>query len=1181
MRRPATDPGRELLARDPDIRRHVRRSTIAAGPLALLVAAQGYGLAAMVVALAQQGRFDARAAAAFVAAAVARGALNWWLERAGRRAAAAAIGRLRQELITDAAHLSAARPGALRPGEVAADVVGQLPAIESYVGRFLAGGPIAGVTTVVVLIAVFLTDPLSALLLAPTVPLLGVFMWLVGSEAGRVAEQRLASLQQLGAHLLDVLRGLIDLRAQGRAGFQRSQVRAAARIYREQTMGTLRAAFLSGLILELIAMLGTALVAVFGGVRLAEGGAELAAILPALVLAPELYAPIRRLGAGYHDAADARAALTRLAAVAEAAEAAPLAGTRGGTPAPHALDAPLRLVDVTVAGGDERPNRLSHVTAELLPGTTTALVGPSGAGKSTLAHLVLGLLPPTEGQVRAGDTDLQTVDLAGWHARAAWVPQDPVLLPGTLRDNTRLAAPEADDRAVRSALAAAGLTGLVADLPAGLETRLGEGGARLSSGELRRLALARAILAGAELLVLDEPTAQLDALTAEGLLRTLAELRRGRVTLLITHDPALAATADQVIELAGGRVTQIEQRAGFTASAGAEIKPTGAALTGVDADDVGEQQAADIAAPSTAAAASGPVRLSLRTALRLVSPSRGEAVWKQVAGAIALGMLSAVAAVAVLALSGGLIVQAATQPPVLALTAVIVMVRMFSIMRAVTRYGERLQSHDAALKILESVRVRVFEHVSRHVPGRWSDRSAAALDGAVGDVDRAADLLIRVVVPGAAAVAAVTVASLVAAIFSLPAALLIAGGALVLGLVASRLAHRAGAALADAEPARAELAREVVTALDAGPELLLSGRTADQRRRVAEQSVVLERAAAVHGTRGAALGAVLAAGSAGLAAAMAALLAPSVAAGDLFGGYSGPLAAGLVLGAMAAAERLEGLTEAGLALPGATAAVARLAPALLDIADRDDEAVPAPRQRREWLGGRAVLVAEHVAVDRGERPVLRDVSVAVEPGEVVSIVGESGAGKSTLLLVLAGLLPASRGVARLGPRELRAMDDVERSGRIVLVPSAPHLFGGTLAANLRLAAPEATDAELQRALLGAGLGAWYSALPQGLDTMLGEGGATASGGQRQRIGLARAILSPAPIVLLDEPASHLPEADAIAALQAVLRARPGRTAVLVSHRAAERRLATREVVLDRGLVGLSACERTRAKLSSR
>ncbi|MEH3053958.1 MAG: thiol reductant ABC exporter subunit CydD [Patulibacter minatonensis] len=1163
MRRPATDPGRALLARDPGIRRHVRRSTIAAGPLALLVAAQGYGLAAMVVALAQQGRFDRSAAAVFVVAAGLRGALNWWLERAGRRAAGDAISRLRQELVGDAARLATSTPGALRPGEVAADAITQLPAIERYVGRFLAGGPIAGVTTVVVFVAVLLTDPLSALLLAPTVPLLGVFMWLVGAESGRIADRRLASLQQLGAHLLDVLRGLVDLRAHGRAGFQRSQVRVAARAYRLETMATLRTAFMSGLVLELIAMLGTALVAVFGGVRLAQGGADLAAILPALVLAPELYAPIRRLGAGYHDAADARAALTRLAAVAEAAADAPVAGRAGGPAAPHASAGSIVLRGVTLSGGDDRADRLADVSAELRPGTTTALVGPSGAGKSSLAHLVLGLAAPTAGHVcAAGGIDLQTIDLTDWHAGAAWVPQDPVLLPATLRDNARLAAPGADDAAVRGALADAGLSTLLAELPDGLDTPLGEGGARLSSGELRRLALARALLAGAELLVLDEPTAQLDALTAGALLTTLARVRRDRTTLLITHDDAVAEMADQVLHLDGGRIVRTEQRGRGSGLAGR------AASAGLR----GEASSAPAASPVAPEPLTQPVRMSLRTALRLIAPARGERVWRDVRRAIGLGLLSAVAAIAVLSLSGGLIVEAATQPPVLALTAVIVLVRMFSIMRALGRYGERLLSHDAALTILESVRVRVFDHVSRHVPGRGSDRSTAALDGAVGDVDRAADLLIRVVVPGAAAVASISAATLVAAVVSPEAALAIASGCAIVGALAGHVALTAGRALADAEPARAELAREVVTALDAGPELLLSGRTADQQARIAARSAQLEGAAAAHGTRGAAVGAIVGIGTAVVSAAVAALLAPAVADGSL-GQYAGRLQAALVLGALAATERLEGITEAGLALPGATAAVARLAPALLEVEPRDADATTRAA-RLAFAGPTPALIAEHVVVERGGRAVLRDVSMVAEPGEVVSVVGESGAGKSTLLLVLAGLLPCG-GSARIGMRELTALDDEARSERVLLVPSAPHLFGGSLAANLRLAAPAATDGELDRALRAVGLGPWVDALPEGLATQLGEGGATASGGQRQRIGLARAVLSPAPLVLLDEPASHLPEADATAALRAVLRARPGRGAVLVSHRAAERRLATREVLLERGHIAAPAASRGR------
>ncbi len=705
MRRDATDPGRALLARDPDIRRHVRRSTIAAAPLALLVAAQAFGLAAMVVALAQEGRFDSRAAATFVVAAAARGALAWWLERAGRRAAAVAIGRLRAQVVADAALLSAASPGALRPGEVVADAVTQLPAIEQYVGRFLAGGPIAGATTLVVLIAVASTDLLSGALLAPTVPLLGLFMWLVGVEAGAVAERRLQSMQLLGAHLLDVLRGLVDLRAHGRAGFQRSQVLAAAQLYREHTMATLRSAFVSGLVLELIAMLGTALVAVFGGVRLAQGDATLAAILPALILAPELYAPIRRLGAGYHDAADARAALSRLAAVRAAAASAPTPGAIDGPSAPRAGSDDLVLEGVTVDGSPGRPSRLHQLTATIPAGYTTALVGPSGAGKSTLAALLLGLLAPSSGRLLSGGVDLAAANLDDWRSGCSWVPQDPALIPGTLADNVRLAAPDASESQVRAALRQAGLERLLADLPAGLMTPLGEGGSQLSSGELRRLALARALLTDASLLVLDEPTAQLDELTAGRLLATLDVVRAHRTVILITHDHQAMQHADQILHLAGGTVVRSETRA--------SARDRELLAPAADATHEPQHRAVPLPAPVVAPA---PRRPSLRTALRLIAPERASTVAREVRRAIALGAVSATAAVGVLTFSGGLIVQAATQPPVLALTVVIVTVRMLSILRAITRYGERLMSHDAALRILEGARVRVFTHIGRHVP---------------------------------------------------------------------------------------------------------------------------------------------------------------------------------------------------------------------------------------------------------------------------------------------------------------------------------------------------------------------------------------------------------------------------------------------------------------------------------
>ncbi len=1205
------EPADDLLARDEGVARHLRRAGQLAVPVALLTVAQAFALAALVVALAQDGRFDAVAAAVLLAAASGRGLLSWWLERSGRRAAAGAIDRLRGRIVADAATLAAASPGALRPGEIAADVVQQLPSIESYVGRFLSGRPAAAATTVVVLIAVASTDLLSAALLAPTVPVLIVFLWLVGTEARAAADARLASMQLLGAHLLDVIRGRRDLRSFGRAEHQREQVRAAAANYRVQTMGTLRAAFLSGLVLELVAMLGTALVAVFGGVRLAGGHADLAAILPALVLAPELYAPLRRLGAGYHEAADAKAALGRLAAVETLAAGAPVAGTPGAPSSPRPGGRMILLEGVTVAGG-ERGDRLRDVWLTIQPGETVALVGPSGSGKTTLASLVLGLLPPTTGELRtsgpAGSIDLQELDLTAWRQGSAWVAQDPILLPSTLRENARLSASNASDDAIEAALTAAGLGPLLEALPDGLETPLGEGGAQLSSGELRRLALARAVLANAELIVLDEPTAQVDALTAERLKGTIDAMCAGRTTLLITHDLELASAADRIVHLRDGQITDIEGGSGAPRPL-LSVVPTGATSVGAVAH--GEAAALTLApasgsvqthadeAPSLGTA-DGPSRASqqptsLRSALRLLAPSRDRRARRLVRRAIGLGALSALSAVAVLALSGGLIVEASTRPPVLELTAIIVLVRMFSILRSTARYGERLAGHDAALRILEGVRVQVFAHVVRPGSRLDADAPAAVLDRAVGDVDRTADLLVRVVVPGAAAIVTGLVATVVAAIFAPAAAVAIVVVMVATGIGVGVAGLRAGRHQADAAAERATLAADVVTALDAATELLLAGRTDAHQAQIANQSQVLERASARQGASGAAIGAVVA-----VAAAAASVLVAALLAGDVHGGaLGGAFAAGLVLAALATIERLDGIGDAALALPAATDAVGRLSGALTEANATDGVAEPAgsgavaspasalsdqPENDATLTPARQVaplpkasasakssssphlLRADGLSLRRGGRPVLRGTSLTVEPGEHVAITGESGCGKSTLLLVLAGLLPADAGDVVMGDLDLLAASDAARAEQLLLVPSRPHLFGGSLAANLRIAQPTGSDDDLWEALDAVGLGDWARTLPDGLQTQLGEGGATASGGQRQRIGLARAYLSPVAMLLLDEPASHLPEDAALDALRAVIDARPHRSAVIVSHRPAECGLADRELRMDHGVL---------------
>jgi ATP-binding cassette subfamily C protein CydCD len=399
-------------------------------------------------------------------------------------------------------------------------------------------------------------DPAAGLILAVTIPLVPVFMALVGLKARDDVRRRERTLALLGSHFLDVVRGLRTLRAFGR---EQAQERTLARVgdrYRRETMRTLRVAFLSAFVLELLAMLGTALVAATVGIQLAQGHLELSVGLAVLLLAPELYAPLRSMGQQHHASADGLAAAERIFEVLDAP--ATVAAAERPRPAPDPGLAPILVEGATLTYPGRAEPALRDAFLALRPGEIVALVGPSGAGKSTLAALLLRLADPDAGAVRCGGIDLRELDADAWRERVAWAPQRGRLFAGTVAENLRLGAPEATDAELELALAAVDALELVAALPDGLDTRLGDGGRALSAGQAQRLVVARALVRRASLLVLDEPTASLDGATAARVADGLLTAARGRTTLLITHDPALAARADRVVTLRDGRIVPNE-----------------------------------------------------------------------------------------------------------------------------------------------------------------------------------------------------------------------------------------------------------------------------------------------------------------------------------------------------------------------------------------------------------------------------------------------------------------------------------------------------------------------------------------------------------------------------------------------------------------------------------------------
>jgi ATP-binding cassette subfamily C protein CydD len=360
--------------------------------------------------------------------------------------------------------------------------------------------------------------------------------------------------------------GLPTLRAFGRARAQIEVVRRMADGHRVAAMRTLRIAFLSALVLELVATLSVALVAVPVGLRLLAGGLTLQTALLVLLLAPEAYLPLRAAGARFHASLEGLTALDQAFTLTsppvpprptptELVDRVPV-----DRPSPTEL---VRLEGVTVAY--ERTTALRDVSSTIRPGERIAVIGPSGAGKSTLLGLLLGLVAPTRGRVLVHGVELSTVDIEVWRRGVAWVPQRPHLFAATLAENIALGDPDASPARMAAAVHAAGLDEVVAGLPDGLQTRLGEHGYGLSSGQRQRVALARAFLRDASLVLLDEPTARLDGASEAAILAATRRLLAGRTAVLVAHRPALLGEADRIVRIEDGRLTE-------PASAGVEVR---------------------------------------------------------------------------------------------------------------------------------------------------------------------------------------------------------------------------------------------------------------------------------------------------------------------------------------------------------------------------------------------------------------------------------------------------------------------------------------------------------------------------------------------------------------------------------------------------------------------------------
>jgi len=497
---------------------------------------------------------------------VARGAAAYGGEAAALRAAARIKSQLRRQLTGHCLRLGPAWLGGRQPGQIAATATRGLDGLDPYFARYLPQLVLSVLVPAAVVVTVTATDWISGVVIAVTLPLIPLFAALVGLHTRAQTRRQWRLLAQLGGHFLDVVQGLPTLKAFGRAKAQEQVIATVTEQHRSAAMATLRVAFLSALVLELSAALATALVAVETGLRLLYGHMPYQAALLVLLLTPEAYLPLRAVAAQFHASAEGSAAADSIFEILDTPlprQASPPA------PVPDLRSATIRLDGVTVAyPGRSRP-ALAQLSLSVSPGELVMLTGPSGAGKTTLLQLLLRFTEPASGTIRVGGSGLAAVPVEAWRAQIAWVPQQPRLFAGSVADNIALGQPGASRAAIEHAAGLAGAAAFIEAFPRGYDTPLGERAAELSAGQRQQLALARAFLRDAPLLLLDEPTAHLAPAAAAAIDGVIRGPMAGRTIIVATHRLPGDTGATQVITL-GGRFAESASR-----PAGARVMAAG------------------------------------------------------------------------------------------------------------------------------------------------------------------------------------------------------------------------------------------------------------------------------------------------------------------------------------------------------------------------------------------------------------------------------------------------------------------------------------------------------------------------------------------------------------------------------------------------------------------------------
>ena len=1058
-----------------------------------------------------------------------------------------------------------------RHGDVIHMLTDGLEQVDAYVARYIPQILYAIMIPLIMGIAIVDTLPIIGIILIVTVPLIPFFMILIGKQADRLNKEQWERMSFLSGHFLDVLQGITTLKLFGRAKDQIKVIGRLSEEFKDSTLRVLRVAFLSALVLELVSTISTALIAVYLGLTLLDGEIPFFSAFFILLLAPEFYTPFRQLGAAFHTGMAGKTSILKYKEFMNRQPSLPVGGK-------SKLQGPIQAIeikDLTFTYEDSE-NGVQHISLEAKRNSPIMLVGESGAGKSTIAHIIGGFLTAPKGAVVIDGLDVCDIDVEWWRHQITYVSQHPHIMKGTLRDVLSFGMNVSDEEIIE-ACKEVQLLDVINRQQEGLDTIIGEGGLGLSGGERQRVALARAFLRKGQVLILDEVTAHLDVKTESIISSAIQRLMENKIVIIIGHRLQTMHWASTLYVLKQGRIIQqgsyeeliavdgyfkdlVISGLGEFSSTIEEQLQTGKSFDIQDRDDLDysipvDKKGAYVRGNDTHTSEVSTANMGLQ-GWRLLFSVLSPAKWSLVL-ALIFTFLTVFMNVGLLTVSAWLLASAALQPGLTYLSLAIVGVRFFGVSRAVCRYFERYTSHRMAFQGLYGLRVWFYAHLEPLAPAILKRFGAGDMLGRImGDIEVLQFFYLRTLIPPVAAIALTVLVAYGVSTIDSTLVTPIVLSSLVLGLVLPLVVYAHNKqSLTEIGPQQGEYKSLLSDTMDSLEDVISYGNEDLVYHRIQHMMHIVDTNKGVI-ERGMNLGNTLFLGGVQITVVIVAILA----ANALTGAWASVMVAVAAIGTQAWFEALQPMIAAvhhGAESKVATSRLMALANEPMPVVD--------PKAPKPFNANRDITFTDVSFGYNQDRCIYEHLRLGIKQGQSVAIVGASGSGKTTLFNMLERLYDYG-GSIHVGDVELKDISIDTWRNALGTITQDTYIFHASFEDNIRLARPDASATDLERAIDRASLRSVVDRLPVGLNTIVGSGGHGLSGGERQRVALARLFLRNPQIVLLDEPLEGLDQVTRKALHRDLMEYVKDKTCLYITHQLEGLEQMDRILFMDKGQI---------------